>query len=385
MDVRVGGFLASGIYSGIKEEKRPDLGLIYSKKSAICSAVFTKNRVKAAPIIVSKMHLEKSSGYARAIIVNSGNANACTGKEGIDDAIEITDTLAKRLGIDKEEILICSTGVIGKRLEVGKISSSIPDLIDRLSEDGIRDFANAIMTTDTFPKISIFRGDGYSIVGVAKGAGMIMPDMATMLCFILTDLKVDKGKTDPLLKEAVDRTFNRITVDGDTSTNDTVILMANGASEREDMDGLREGLFKVCSELSRMIVKDGEGASKLVEVIVKGAKDPSDAEKAARGVANSLLVKTAIFGGDPNWGRIMASLGRSGAEFDPEKVDIWIEDVKIVSSGKGVEGKEEAAAERMKRDEFKIVIDLKNGNFEDRILTCDLTYDYIRINAEYRT
>jgi len=385
VDIRIKGFLASGVYSGIKEEKRPDLGLIYSKKKAICSALFTKNRVKAAPIIVSKMHLEKSSGYARAIVVNSGNANACTGKEGIDDAIKITDTLAKRLGISKEEVLISSTGIIGKRLDIGKISRSIPDLIRGLSEDGIMDFANAIMTTDTFPKISTFRGDGYKIVGIAKGAGMIMPNMATMLCFILTDLKIDPERLNSILKEVADRTFNRITVDGDTSTNDTLILMANGASEKEDIDGLRNGLFKVCSDLSRMIVKDGEGASKIVEIIVKGAKSPFDAESAAREIANSLLVKTAIFGGDPNWGRIMAALGRSEAEFDPENVDIWIEDVKIVSSGKGIEGREEIAAERMKKDEFKIVIDLKNGNFQERILTCDLTYDYIRINAEYRT
>jgi len=384
MELKINGFLATGVSSGIKKDRRPDLGLIYSEKPSSVAAVFTKNRVKAAPIIVCQAHLNMNKGRARAIVVNSGNANACTGSKGIEDAIRTSQLIAETLGIERKEVLVASTGIIGKRLDIELISKAVPKLISTLSPDGFKRFAEAIMTTDTFPKISSFEGRGFKIIGIAKGAGMIMPNMATMLCFILTDIKIEPESLKNLLLRVVDETFNRISVDGDTSTNDTVIAMANGSAGEKDINDLREGLFKVCDELARMIVKDGEGATKLVDIIVKGAKSSSDAINAAKAVANSLLVKTAIHGGDPNWGRIIAALGRSEIEIEPDYVDIWIDDVQIVSSGQST-GKEVAASERMKKDEFKIVIELKKGPYQDHILTCDLSSDYVRINSEYTT
>lgn len=384
MELKINGFLATGVSSGIKKDRRPDLGLIYSEKPSSVAAVFTKNRVKAAPIIVCQSHLNMNKGRARAIVVNSGNANACTGSKGIEDAIRTSQLIAETLGIERKEVLVASTGIIGKRLDIELISKAVPKLISTLSPDGFKRFAEAIMTTDTFPKISSFEGRGFKIIGIAKGAGMIMPNMATMLCFILTDIKIEPESLKNLLLRVVDETFNRISVDGDTSTNDTVIAMANGSAGEKDINDLREGLFKVCDELARMIVKDGEGATKLVDIIVKGAKSSSDAINAAKAVANSLLVKTAIHGGDPNWGRIIAALGRSEIEIEPDYVDIWIDDVQIVSSGQST-GKEVAASERMKKDEFKIVIELKKGPYQDHILTCDLSSDYVRINSEYTT
>ncbi len=386
MNLSLKGFLAAGVCAGIKEEGKLDLGLIYSEKEASVGAVFTRNKVKAAPITVSQAHLTMNRGKAKAIIVNSGNANACTGNKGIEDALRTAQLVADQLGIARQQVLVASTGVIGKRLDMNSISKAIPKVVKDLSPTGLDRFAKAIMTTDTFPKISVFEGDGYKIVGIAKGAGMIMPDMATMLSFILTDIQADPEWLQSTLLRTVEKTFNRITVDGQTSTNDTVIIMANGTSNITEADTFREGLFKVCSELSKMIVKDGEGATKIVDIIVKGAKSPSDAITGARSVANSSLVKTAIYGEDPNWGRIMAALGSSGIEIEPEYVDIWIEDVQIVSAGQGTgEEKEKMASERMKKNEFSILIDLKKGPYQDHILTCDLTHKYVSINAEYRT
>ena len=386
MNLSLKGFLAAGVCAGIKEEGKLDLGLIYSEKEASVGAVFTKNKVKAAPITVSQAHLTMNRRKAKAIIVNSGNANACTGNKGIEDALRTTQLVADQLGTARQQVLVASTGVIGKRLDMNSISKAIPKVVKDLSPTGLDRFAKAIMTTDTFPKISVFEGDGYKIVGIAKGAGMIMPDMATMLSFILTDMQADPEWLQSTLLRTVEKTFNRITVDGQTSTNDTVIIMANGTSNITEADTFREGLFKVCSELSKMIVKDGEGATKIVDIIVKGAKSPSDAITGARSVANSSLVKTAIYGEDPNWGRIMAALGSSGIEIEPEYVDIWIEDVQIVSAGQGTgEEKEKMASERMKKNEFSILIDLKKGPYQDHILTCDLTHKYVSINAEYRT
>ena len=386
MDLRIKGFLAAGIHAGIKEQGKLDLGLIYSEKEASVAAVFTKNKVKAAPITVCQAHLAMNQGKAKVIIANSGNANACTGNKGIEDAIRTAQLVAEQVDIERKEVLIASTGVIGKKLDMDLISKAIPEVVKSLSPTGLRKFAEAIMTTDTFPKVSVFEGNGYKIVGIAKGAGMIMPDMATMLSFILTDVQIDPESLQNSLLRTVEKTFNRITVDGQTSTNDTVIIMANGTSGPAEINSFREGLFKVCSELSKMIVKDGEGASKVVDIIIKGAKSPSDAIIGARAVANSSLVKTAIYGEDPNWGRIMSALGSAGIEIDPEYVDIWIEDVQIVSAGQGTgEEKEKMASERMKKDEFSIIIDLKKGPYQDHMLTCDLTHEYISINAEYRT
>ena len=385
-ELSLNGFLASGICAGIGNKDKLDLALIYSEQEASVAAVFTKNMVKAAPVIVSQAHLGVNGGKARAIVANSGNANACTGNRGMEDAVKIAQFVANELGIEREEVLVASTGVIGKRLDMDVIVRSIPKLVKGLSADGLGKVAEAIMTTDTFPKISQFQGDGYKIIGVAKGAGMIMPDMATMLSFILTDAYIEPEPLKNILLKAVDETFNRITVDGDTSTNDTVIVMANGIAGERDVNGFSEGLTMVCKDLARMIVKDGEGASKLVDIVVKGAKSPLDALKAARTVANSNLVKTAIFGEDPNWGRIMAALGRSGIDMETEYVDVWIDDVQIVSSGQAVgDDVEIIASRRMKKDEFSIIIDLKKGPYRDHMFTCDLTHGYITINAEYRT
>lgn len=386
MDLSIKGFLATGVYAGLKEQGKLDLGLIYSETEASIAAVFTRNKVKAAPIIISQAHIAMNQGKAKAIIANSGNANACTGNKGIEDAIRTAHLVAEQLGIERKQVLVASTGVIGKKLDMNLISKAIPEAVKNLSPTGLSKFAEAIMTTDTFPKVSVFEGNGYKIIGIAKGAGMIMPNMATMLSFILTDVQIDPESLQNSLLRTVEKTFNRITVDGQTSTNDTVIIMANGTSGPAEMNSFIEGLFKVCSELSKMIVKDGEGASKVVDIIVKGAKSPSDAIIGARAVANSSLVKTAIYGEDPNWGRIMSALGSSGIEIEPEYVDIWIDDVQIVSSGQGTgEEKEKMASERMKKDEFSIIIDLKKGPYQDHMLTCDLTHEYISINAEYRT
>lgn len=389
----VKGFKAWGVSSGIKKDGGPDLALIVSECDAIASGVFTRNRVKAAPVILSMEHIKNET--IRAIIANSGNANACTGREGLDDARNVCRMISEYLNIKSSEVIVASTGVIGERLNTEAISKAIPELVKGLSPDGFEQAARAIMTTDTFPKISSFTGDldgiNYNILGIAKGAGMIMPDMATMLCFIVTDIKLDRERLNQALFEAVNCTFNRISVDGDTSTNDMVVMLANGAAGNKgltesQLKGFKIGLIKVMEDLSAMIVKDGEGATKVIKVMVKGAVSGDDALKAVREVSNSLLVKTAFYGGDPNWGRIMAVLGRCSIEFVPDKVDIWIDHIKIVSGGIGNGRTNEIeASKQMSSREFSLTIDLNMGDCEEHMLTCDLTHGYVDINASYRT
>jgi glutamate N-acetyltransferase/amino-acid N-acetyltransferase len=292
-------------------------------------------------------------------------------------------------------VLVASTGVIGQPLDVNLISAVLPNLANGLSPEGMPQVAQAIMTTDSFPKMSAFDGQAegrpYRILGIAKGAGMIMPDMATMLCFLLSDVKIGRHQLQHALLSAIESTFNRISVDGDTSTNDMVLMMANGLAWNKDLSGedlvvFESGLRQVMGTLARMIVRDGEGATKVIQIEVHGAASASDAFKAAKTVANSSLVKTAFYGQDPNWGRVMAALGRTGIGMEEEYVDIWIDDVQIVSSGlgKGVEA-EEQATEKMKGKEFSLIIDLHQGDHMDRMITCDLTHDYVSINADYRT
>jgi len=387
------GFQASAVASGLKKKGGLDLALILSEKEAAAAGVFTTNRVKAAPVLISRERV--ASGRARAILVNAGNANACTGREGIEDVLRSSELVAEPLGLKPQEVLVASTGVIGQRLPIRRIQDSVPQLVGRLSPHGLPDVASAIMTTDTFPKLTLYEGTvsgvRYRISGMAKGAGMIMPDMATMLSFVLTDLRLEAGDLRRMLLRAVERTFNRITVDGDTSTNDTVLILASGmagnaALTQDDEEAFQQGLTKVLGDLARMVVQDGEGATKVVTVHVRGAASAVDALLAGRTVANSPLVKTAIHGEDPNWGRIMAALGRSGVRMAEEKVDIWVDDVQIVGAGQGLGTEAEArAAERMQREFFDLIIHLHEGGFEDRILTCDLSQDYIKINAEYRT
>ena len=389
----VQGFKASAVAAGLKKDKSLDLALIFSEKESAAAGVFTNNKVKAAPVIISREHI--MNGKARAIVANAGNANACNGKTGLNDARRIAELLAEPLGLHADEVLVASTGVIGKPMDMESVSRAVPGLVKALSPEGMTLVARAIMTTDSFPKISHFEGRAggrpYRILGISKGAGMIMPDMATMLSFILTDICVDAPYLKDALLSSVERTFNRISVDGDTSTNDMVLVMANGMAgngtlSKADEKDFEQGLEAVMGELARMMVKDGEGATKLVPIEIKGAFSSSDAIKAARAVANSCLVKTAFYGEDPNWGRIMAALGRADIVMKEESVDIWVDEVQIVERGvgKGVEA-EERAAERMAREEFVLTIDLHQGGYRDRIITCDLSHEYITINADYRT
>jgi glutamate N-acetyltransferase/amino-acid N-acetyltransferase len=335
------------------------------------------------------------SGKGQAIIVNSGNANACTGVQGMKDALEMSKLVADLKGIRADKVYVCSTGVIGTPMPMERIRSKISVLVESLGKATVDDVAAAIMTTDTFPKIVSRRkkiGDKMvTITGICKGAGMIQPKMATMLSFITTDASIDKSALDIALRQAVSRSFNRITIDGDMSTNDTVLIMANGMAGNEPIrlkskayDVFAAALAEQLYELSEMIVMDGEGATKLVEVEVRNARSEKDAEDGAFAVANSLLVKTAIYGNDANWGRLMAALGYSGIAIKEEKIDIYLNNLMVAKNGMTT-GVDKEANEKLKKKQIKIVIDLHLGKRSSKVLTCDLTEDYIKINAEYRT
>ncbi|MFN3479273.1 MAG: bifunctional glutamate N-acetyltransferase/amino-acid acetyltransferase ArgJ [Thermodesulfovibrionales bacterium] len=387
------GFRFSATEASIKRPGRKDIALIYSESVSIMAGLFTRNRVKAAPVRLDMRRIK--SGKGQAIILNSGNANACIGERGLKDAEAMADLIAEGLGLNKELVYVCSTGVIGTPMPMERIRASIPTLIRELGQHGIMDVASAIMTTDTFPKVTErdFRIGKIQakIAGICKGAGMIRPDMATMLCFILTDLNITHSALNTALRKAVNASFNRITVDGDMSTNDTVLAMANGkAGNRSVIEGSKgykifeSILAEITMELSRMIVRDGEGATKVVEITVKNARNDREAKKAAYSVANSLLVKTALYGNDANWGRIMASLGYSGIPLKEENIDIFMNGIKIVSRGLGT-GRDRNPEEIFRNKEVKILIDLRMGKGTATVLTCDLSEDYVRINAEYRT
>ncbi len=407
----MGNYFFSGVASGLKKEGQPDLGLIFSNAPLRASTVFTKNKIKAAPVLVSRSN---SKNIIKAVVVNSGNANACNGQEGVADAKKVVSFVAKTLNIPKKSILVCSTGVIGSRLNVSAIENAIPALVRSLSQEGASDFARSIMTTDTFPKIVVknisINSVKYNILGIAKGSGMIMPNMATMLAFILTDLPVKKTVADPLFKKCVELSFNSITVDGATSTNDTAIFLypdiqenvkssSGSLSGKDDFnfngiltdrdtgyDILKEYLCEVCSDLARLIIEDGEGATKIVQVSVLNAFNENDAKTAAFCVANSNLVKTAIAGEDMNWGRIMAAVGNSRARIKPNVIDIYINGVKIVdNSVASMDITAETEKRLMSMKEIVIKIDLKLGNASFDVLTCDLTKEYVDINAFYRS
>jgi glutamate N-acetyltransferase/amino-acid N-acetyltransferase len=387
------GFLFSTAETAIKNPGCKDLALIYSEVEANIAGTFTTNKIKAAPV---KLDIKKiRSGRGQAILINSGNANACTGRKGIQDAIDMVRLVANGLNIKPSLVYISSTGVIGTPMPMERIRPKITEIINNLGMSTIEDVAEAIMTTDTFPKIvgkKVRIGSKIgSIVGICKGAGMIWPDMATMLCFIMTDAAVDQKTLDKALNDAIKSSFNRITIDGDRSTNDTVLIMANGMignpkiTEKSESYGVfKKSLCEVTYELSRLIVKDGEGATKFIEIEVKGARSKADAEKAAFAVANSNLVKTAIHGSDANWGRIMAALGYSGIKVKEEKIDIYFGKVKVASKGLTT-GKDKEAIRVLKGKDIRIVIDLHLGGSSAKVLTCDLTEEYIRVNAAYRT
>ncbi|MGD2270726.1 MAG: bifunctional glutamate N-acetyltransferase/amino-acid acetyltransferase ArgJ [Desulfobacterales bacterium] len=387
------GFVFSGIAAGLKKNGGKDLGLIYTEVPAMVAGLFTRNRVQAAPVLVDRQRIK--SGVCRAVIVNSGNANCCTGDRGIEDAAAMAKAAALSLGISEESVLVASTGVIGEPLPVAKIETAVPHLVKTASTGGLCDLAEAIMTTDTQPKVTSRKGqiDGrsFTVLGVAKGAGMIRPDLATLLCFLMSDITASPGLLKKMLLAAADVSLNRITVDGDTSTNDTLFLLANGKSgiivkSKDQQKIFQHVLDDVMINLAKLLVKDGEGATKLVEIIVKGAISHRDARRVADAVAHSNLVKTAIFGEDANWGRILAAAGRAGVPIEPSKIDVYFNTVQMVRSGMGCGKAVEArATEVLKTPEFTITIDLHMGRGRASMYTCDFSVDYVRINADYRS
>jgi glutamate N-acetyltransferase / amino-acid N-acetyltransferase len=396
----VPGFLAGGVAAGIKPSGKKDLALIHSPSPARSAAVFTTNQVKGAPVLVSMEHAR--TGALQAIVASSGCSNVCTGERGIRDAREMVKQTAELLRIPPSHVLIAATGVIGQPLPMDKVRAAIPKLVKSLSPQGGREAAEAIMTTDTRQKEAALRcevgGRTVTLGGMAKGVGMIEPHLATMFCFVTTDAAVARGGLDPILRRSVDRSFNRITVDSDQSTSDTVAVIANGLAENAPLDkgarGLRDfavALDALLARLARMLVEDGEGATKLVSITVRGAATRRDALVAARSVANSPLVKTAINGADPNWGRIMMALGKAAARVEQDKVSISFggEDgqaERLVERGMLREGvRLDRVREIMGRQALDITIDLGIGRGEERVWTCDLSEEYVRINGKYTT
>lgn len=394
-EMNIKGFKFSAVEAAIKKPGRKDLAFIFSEVPAVCAATFTSNRVKAAPVLLGQERV--AGGALRAIVVNSGNANACTGEPGMHAAREMARLVAEAAGVSESLVVPSSTGVIGVQMPMERLSRAIPALVEGLSAGSLEDVAHAIMTTDTFPKITSRQGAAggrsYTVAGVAKGAGMIRPDMATMLSFIVTDAAVESVFLKDSFKSAVDRSFNCITVDNDMSTNDTAIVMANGMAGNEPIAGnskdaeLFSGLLaEVALELAKAIVRDGEGATKFVTINIRGAANDGDARLAAMAVANSPLVKTAFFGQDANWGRILAAVGYSGAEVDQSRVSLFFDKVQMVSGGLFVGGNaEELGSKVLKKPEFEVNVNLELGNGVSTVYTSDFSYDYVKINADYRT
>jgi glutamate N-acetyltransferase/amino-acid N-acetyltransferase len=392
---QVPGFKASGIAAGIKKNQAKDLALIYSEVPSVAAGVFTTNRVKAAPVLISRERLK--SGKARAVLINSGSANACTGKNGLADGRRLSQLIASSLKITPESVLLASTGVIGKPLPMSLIEKNLPGLTASLSPAGLGDAARAIVTTDTFPKAGILRGrvngKEITLAGMAKGAGMIGPRMATLLSFVFTDASISLRALRQSLKEGVQNSFNRVTVDGDTSTNDTLLILANGEAKNREIvphtpgyKKFSEYLHELLLKLAKMIAFDGEGATKLVEIAVEQARTPSEAERVARTIANSPLVKTAFFGEDANWGRILCAAGYSGVPINPDRIDVFFDGVDIVRRGRGTgPAKEELATSVMKKREYKVRLNLHRGTKSASIFTTDFSFDYVKINASYRS
>jgi glutamate N-acetyltransferase / amino-acid N-acetyltransferase len=391
------GFTFAGMHCGLKKTKL-DLGLLLSDVPGPAAAVFTSNQVAAAPVLLCRAHMRKSSHKIRGIIVNSGNANCCSGPEGYAASVATAERLAQELGrVEASQLLVCSTGVIGAPLQVDKILASVPELIRSKKGDvaSFEQFARSIMTTDTVPKWATERirigGRQVRIAACAKGSGMIHPNMATMFGFIATDAAIPAPALSRVLRAAVGPTFNSITVDGDTSTNDTAAVLANGESGVRAITGganyekFFEALHAVCKSLALAIVADGEGAQRVIEIEVRGAPSDRAADQVARTIANSPLVKTAMAGADPNWGRILAAAGRSGVKFNFERTDIWLAGVEVCRGGREYPFDEIVAHEKMLEKFVPIVVDLHSGEGKARMWTCDFTKEYIHINASYRT
>jgi glutamate N-acetyltransferase/amino-acid N-acetyltransferase len=389
----VPGFMASGIHAGLKKEKL-DLAMIYNEKLCSAAGVFTTNVVKAAPLLLSMELLAK--GYAHGVVINSGNANACNGTQGMIDAKAMVAAAAKAVGVNEQYMLVSSTGVIGQKLAMEKVIPGIEKAAQGLSVNGGAAAARAIMTTDLLAKEKAVQfelsGVPVTIGGMAKGSGMIHPNMATMLGFITTDAVIEPSVLHSALKDVVNSTFNMITVDGDTSTNDSVVVLASGTADHPTItkgsanyDIFVQALAEICGYLAKAIARDGEGATTLLTVKVNHANTMEDARKAAKAVVGSNLFKAAVFGQDANWGRILCAVGYSGAKFNPEMVDIYIGDELVAQNGGAVDFSEERASEILGKDEVTVTVDLKEGEHSATAWGCDLTYEYVRINGSYRT
>lgn len=391
-------FKASGVFSGIKKNGNKDLCVIYSEKESVAAAAFTTNKVKAAPVLLNMQNIQSKN--TQAIVVNSGNANACTGKQGHEDAKAMAELTASLLNIPSDSVLVASTGVIGVPLPMHCVESGIKNACKSLSYDGGMDAVHAIMTTDTVEKIvtveALLDGKKMLLSGIAKGSGMIHPNMATMLSFILTDANITKAMLQEALSESVKKTYNMISVDGDTSTNDMVIILANAAagnklieSKDASFDTFKKALDLLNTEIAKKIARDGEGATKLIECTVTNAISADDASKLSKSVISSNLTKAAFFGNDANWGRILCALGYSGGQFSPDKVDVFFESeagtIQLVADGEPLKFCEETATNIMAAEYVKIKVDFKEGSFSATAWGCDLTYDYVKINGSYRS
>lgn len=388
------GFSADGVHAGLRYNKN-DLGVIYSEVPANCAAVYTQSHFQAAPLKVTQESIGKE-GLIQAIIVNSANANACTGEQGVKDAYEMREKCANLFNIQPHYVAVASTGVIGEFLKMDKIRTGIEQLLPKATSESANAFQNAILTTDLVMKTSCYEVeiDGKTVVigGAAKGSGMIHPNMATMLSFVTTDANINSASLQSLLSEVTDKTYNQITVDGDTSTNDMVLVMANGQAGNDQLDethpqwnDFKAAFNQVSEELAKQIAKDGEGATKLIEVEVIGAKTKQEANVVAKKIVGSSLVKTAVYGADANWGRIICAVGYSEASVQPEKIDIYLEDLCLFTKNSPQAFSEEMASEYLKKDQVRIKVNLGVGEEAGKAWGCDLTYDYVKINASYRT
>ncbi len=387
------GFLLSALSAGLRENGKKDLALIFSTVPARVSAIFTKNFIKAAPVVIGQQRTAR--GFCQAIVVNSVNANACTGGEGYKDSVVVAGEVAKELGIDQSLVIPSSTGVIGEKLPTEKIKKAIAGLVNGLGEDNIADVAEAIMTTDAFPKYAVKKlniGEKTaSLVAIGKGAGMICPDMATMLCFVITDVNIENSALSKALRHAADISFNSITVDGDTSTNDSVFVLANGVlgnpeitEQSRHYPGFTETLCALFEEIAEMIVRDGEGATKVVRINITEAATTEDARKIAKTIANSQLVKTAFYGEDANWGRVIAAAGRAGVDVSVEKIKLYFDDCEVFSNG--VKSKPESTFDHVfAKPSFSVTLSLGQGKEQYSVLTSDLSHEYVSINSDYRT
>jgi len=388
------GFLASGVPCGLKNNGKKDLAMVVSENIAVAAGIFTTNVVKGHSLMWTKRNIE--NGYARAIVINSGCANACLGARGDKDAADMAQYASLLIGCRPEEVMLGSTGVIGFPLDMDKIKKGIKDAFVSLSVQGGTLAAEAIMTTDTFPKQTsktlTIDDKTITIGGMCKGSGMIHPNMATMISLITTDVAISREMLDKALRHVAEKSFNRVSVDGDTSVCDQLVIMANGlggntpiTSEDSNYDTFVSALLEVSVNLSKMLARDGEGATKLIEIQVMGCQDTESAHLILNAIAKSPLVKTAFFGQDANWGRIITAAGYSGASFDPDLVDIYLGDLMVCQNGAGLKFDEEKALEILKKDEITVILDFKSGQVNDKMWTCDLSYDYVKINGSYRS